>query len=234
MCASMCVFLCWLDSTYSVSSLFSLTHRGNKPSLFLFFIYPCHVLEEPPGMPLQWFVLFGLEYTSEVWQGKVEPERNDGKGLAMTKESARGLNIPHVNNSVGECLRFVLALFSNLPFTSLCLRNVLWSFLTCHMCYCCNSIFPTRQICLENLGLLMQDKRTLKFACAVLKIFLFFPSLTKHSESCKFSFCFKNKNLVQTTNKQCEESTHHHPTSLELPQSYSEELELGVLNCFMV
>lgn len=40
-------------------------------------------------MPLQWFVLFGLEYTSEVWQGTVEPERNDGKGLAMTKEECK-------------------------------------------------------------------------------------------------------------------------------------------------
>lgn len=163
----MCVFLCRLAITDSVNSLFSLTHHGNKPSLFLFLIYPCHVLEEPPGMPLQRFVLFGLESTGEVWQGKVESERNDGKGLAMTRESARGLNIPHVNNSAGECPRLVLALFNNTLFTSLCLLNLLWSLLTCHMCYCCNSIFPTRQICLENLGILMQEECKLKCDCVV-------------------------------------------------------------------
>lgn len=69
-------------------------------------------------MPLQWFVLFGLEYTSEVWQGKVEPERNEVKGLAVTKESARGLKIPPVNNSVRESLHLVSALFNNIVFTT--------------------------------------------------------------------------------------------------------------------
>lgn len=73
-CLRMCVFLRWLDSAVSVRSLFFLTLHGNKPSLFLM-IYPCHVLEEPPGMPLQRFVLFdglaGWKTQAEVWQGTV-------------------------------------------------------------------------------------------------------------------------------------------------------------------
>lgn len=84
LCASMRVFLCRLDSTASVSSLFSLTRCGNKPSFFLM-IYPCRVLDEPPGMPLQRFVLFdglaGWKRQARFGKGRYRPERNDGKGL---------------------------------------------------------------------------------------------------------------------------------------------------------
>lgn len=84
-CVQVCVFSC-VDWIASVSSLFSLTVHGNKPSLFLM-IYPSYVLEKPPGMPLQRFVLFdwagGLEDTDEVWQGNGMGQRGMmGRGWA--------------------------------------------------------------------------------------------------------------------------------------------------------
>lgn len=82
--ASIHVFLCQLDSTASVSFLLSLILHGNRPSLFLM-IYPCHVLDEPPGMPLLRFArydgLAGRKTQARFGKGRYRPERDDGKGL---------------------------------------------------------------------------------------------------------------------------------------------------------
>lgn len=82
--ASIHVSSCQLHSTTSASFLFSLTLHGNRPSLFLM-IYPCHVLDEPPGMPLLRFArydgLAGWKRQARFGKARYRPERDDGKGL---------------------------------------------------------------------------------------------------------------------------------------------------------
>lgn len=68
-------------------------------------------LEEAPGMPLQWFLLFdglaGWKTQARFGRGRYGAERNDGKGLDKSRESARSLSIPRVNNNDGGCLFYI-------------------------------------------------------------------------------------------------------------------------------
>ena len=86
-----------------------IAQRGNKSSLFLVI----YVSEEPPGMPLQWFLLFfgagGLENTKEVWQGGSRAEEEWWGWTKQAREEV--LNIPLVNNSAGRCFCRSLAAF---------------------------------------------------------------------------------------------------------------------------
>lgn len=85
----------------SVSSLFSLTRHGNKPSLFLV-IYPCHVLERPSGILPQRFAPFeGLA----GWERQARFGRGEGigqggmTGRGWTRWAQRGSSALPINTN---------------------------------------------------------------------------------------------------------------------------------------